>query len=138
MKQYKIKFRIKPYEDSQVMQMIITYPMETGWRREKSGAVVPAYYISQLHISLDEVKLIEYDMSNNVSKYSFFSFVLNQEVVDGQKVKIEWRDNHNIEKNIEVVSKFDDKNKFLFSNYEQKSRKRKRTPNKVPALIKSE
>ena len=139
MKQQKIAFLIKSYDVvSQVVKMYLLHPMETGLRQEKSGAFIPANYISKLSISLDGERLIDYDLSKNVSKNPFFSFGLNQDVVSGQKIKLAWIDNHNVEKDMEIVAAFNDENVFLFRNYELKSQKRKPTPNKVPALIRRE
>jgi len=98
-----IKLRSQPLADSTEIRVLISHPMENGRNRDAvSGELIPAHFIEQLTIQLNEVTVIDVDMAGSIAKNPFFSFRLKG-VVKGDKIRAVWIDNQQLSDSAELV-----------------------------------
>ena len=75
------------------IRLLITHPMENGRNRNPvTGELIPAHYIEQLHVRLNDALIISVNMAGSISKNPFFSFRL-KEPTSGIRISVEWTDN---------------------------------------------
>ena len=79
----------------QIFKALLNHPMEDGYRRDKkTGKMIPADYIEDFRISVDEEDYFAMRMGKNVSKNPFVSFTFAAPLFDNQRMNISWTDNH--------------------------------------------
>ena len=119
-----LKIRIRRNDEhAQLFMMLINHPMESGKRRKyPTGEIIPADYITDLHIGVDGEKLADYTLSGNISTTPFVSFTLTRPILEGQMLEFKWWDNHKKEKTYRVGVHFDEKGSFNFSNYKKSAK----------------
>jgi len=87
------KLRTQAIDDLTELKILITHPMENGRNRDPAtGALIPAHFIEELRVDLNEQTVIRADMAGSVSKNPFFSFRLRH-CQSGDRIAVEWRDN---------------------------------------------
>ncbi len=77
--------------DAADVRVLMSPPMETGQRKDASGAVVPAHYITEISVKVNGKSAIEGQVSQAVSRNPVFSFRLKG-VKAGDKLEITWVD----------------------------------------------
>jgi sulfur-oxidizing protein SoxZ len=73
------------------IRVLMVHPMETGLRKDTSGAVVPAHFIQEMTVRINGKVMIEGQISQAVSRNPVFSFRLKG-VKAGDKLEIAWLD----------------------------------------------
>ena len=87
-----IKIRTQPHENALEIRVLITHPMENGRNRDPlSGALIPAHFIQELNIYLNDTPLMQMNMAGSISKNPYFSLRLKNPV--SGKLKVVWQDN---------------------------------------------
>ena len=76
----------------------MVHPMETGQRKDSSGAVIPLHFIQEVQVRVNGKVALEGQVSQAVSRNPVFSFKLKG-VKAGDKLEIAWLDNKG-EKNL--------------------------------------
>ena len=72
---------------------MISHPMENGRNRDPiSGELIPAHFIEELTIKLNDTTVITVDMAGSMAKNPFFTFRLKS-VANGDKITASWIDN---------------------------------------------
>jgi sulfur-oxidizing protein SoxZ len=88
-----IKIRTQQLEDATEIRLLITHPMENGRNRDPvSGALIPAHFIQELNIQLNDAPLVAIDMAGSIAKNPYFSFRLKNPPA-GARLKVAWLDN---------------------------------------------
>lgn len=88
-----IKIRFKRVEESILLRLLITHPMETGRRIDpESGKLIPAHYIKQLTVKHEGRVIVSCDLGPGVSSDPYFVFRLKNGK-SGDSVTVVWRDN---------------------------------------------
>ena len=88
-----IKIRVKRLEAAYLLRILITHPMETGRRRDKTtGEIVPAHFIQNVTIEHNEAVIASCRFGAGVSRDPYMSFRL-REARPGDRVKVSWTDN---------------------------------------------
>ncbi len=88
-----IRIRSKRRKQKAQIRILIAHPMENGRNRDpETGRFIPAHFIQQLSISLNDQPAVEANLSGSISKDPYFSFVLTP-VKAGDKVSVSWVDN---------------------------------------------
>jgi len=88
-----IKIRTQPVAGYTELKVLLTHPMENGRNRDPvSGELIPAHFIQQLRISLNDQSLISVDMGGSMAMNPFFSFRLKN-AGRGDRVSVSWLDN---------------------------------------------
>jgi len=91
-----IKIRSKRLEGKTQIRTLIAHPMENGRNRdENTGKLIPAHYIQELTIKLNDKVIISADLGGSISKDPYFAFRLNNAQA-GDKITVSWLDNQQI------------------------------------------
>ncbi|WP_398307578.1 thiosulfate oxidation carrier complex protein SoxZ [Zoogloea sp.] len=85
----KIRATIKGSEGE--VRVLMPHPMESGLRRDPSGQVLPAQYITSVILSLNGRPVVEGALGTAVSSNPLFAFQLLG-VKAGDKVSVAWLD----------------------------------------------
>ena len=93
-----MKIRATVKGDTAEVRVLMVHPMETGQRKDASGALVPLHFIQEVQVLLNGKLALEGQISQAVSRNPVFSFRLKG-VKAGDKLEIAWLDNKG-EKNL--------------------------------------
>jgi sulfur-oxidizing protein SoxZ len=74
------------------VRVLMVHPMETGQRKDASGAPVPIHFIQEMTVRLNGRVVIEGQISQGVSRNPVFAFKLAG-AKPGDKLEIAWLDN---------------------------------------------
>ena len=90
----KMKMRTRKLDDGAVeLQVLITHPMETGLRTDKStGKKIPPHFIQKVTIELNGKAAAVVNSGTGVSEDPLLGFRLTG-AKNGDKLKIFWTDN---------------------------------------------
>lgn len=88
-----IKIRTQTTERVTEVRLLITHPMENGRNRDAVTAeLIPAHYIEQLVLKVNNRLVINTRMTGSLSKNPFLTFRL-RDLSAGDVLTVEWRDN---------------------------------------------
>ena len=93
-----MKVRATMKGDTAEVRVLMVHPMETGQRKDSTGAVIPLHFIQEVQVLLNGKLALEGQISQAVSRNPVFSFRLKG-VKAGDKLEIAWLDNKG-EKNL--------------------------------------
>jgi len=74
------------------VKCLMNHPMETGLRKDKSGQVIPAHYITQVSATLNGVTVMDGQMGSGISRNPYLVFWV-QDAKPGDKLQVGWVDN---------------------------------------------
>jgi sulfur-oxidizing protein SoxZ len=88
--------RIKTRAQGGVTEILtmVSHPMETGQRKDKSGKKIPAHHINKLNIEVNGKLVASANLGAAVSKNPMVG-VRVKGAKAGDKVKVSWNDNKN-------------------------------------------
>jgi sulfur-oxidizing protein SoxZ len=86
-----MKIRAVQKGDLTEVRVLMVHPMETGQRKDSSGAVVPVHFIQEVSVRLNGKPALEGQISQAVSRNPVFSFRLKGAKA-GDKIEIAWLD----------------------------------------------
>lgn len=84
------------------VRLRVTHEMETGRRKDASGALVAAWYITELTIALNGKPVVQAGWGPGVSRNPFLRFRIRGARV-GDKLSVSWTDNRGASRVDEVV-----------------------------------
>ncbi len=88
-----IKIRIKQLEnDITQVRALIAHPMETGYRKDEQGNKIPAHFINELTVKLNDQVISSSVMGSGISRNPYFAFKFKGGK-SGDIVTISWVDN---------------------------------------------
>lgn len=88
-----MKVRLQKKGDNVKVKVLINHPMETGQRKDqRTGKLIPAHYINQVTVSVNNKDVLRTRCSGGVSKNPFFGFMVNSAVTN-DKITVRWKDN---------------------------------------------
>jgi sulfur-oxidizing protein SoxZ len=87
-----MKIRATLKGDIADVRVLMVHPMETGQRKDASGAVVPLHFIQEVQVRVNGKPALEAQISQAVSRNPVFSFRVKG-VKAGDKLQIAWLDN---------------------------------------------
>lgn len=87
-----IKIRATVKGDDGEVRILIPHPMENGQRRDPSGQIPPAHYITTMSVTLNGRAVIEGALGTAVSSNPLFAFQLRGVRV-GDRIGVSWEDN---------------------------------------------
>jgi sulfur-oxidizing protein SoxZ len=73
------------------VRVLMSHPMETGQRKDASGATIPAHYIKDLEATHNGKLVLKSQFSGSVSQNPFLSFKFKGGA-KGDKVAVKWMD----------------------------------------------
>lgn len=74
------------------VKVLMRHDMETGQRKDSSGAVIPPHFIQNLVAKHNDKVVLDMLMGTSVSKDPFLSFKFKG-ATKGDKVSVTWTDN---------------------------------------------
>jgi sulfur-oxidizing protein SoxZ len=74
------------------VRLRVAHEMETGRRKEAGGALVPAWYITELTIALNGKPVVQAGWGPGVSRNPFLRFRIRGARV-GDRLSVNWTDN---------------------------------------------
>ena len=87
-----IKIRSQRRDGYTEIKLLISHPMENGRNRDTHGELIPAHFIEQLQIKLNDTLILTANMAGSISKHPFFTFRLKTGN-SGDKITASWTDN---------------------------------------------
>jgi sulfur-oxidizing protein SoxZ len=88
----RIRIRARLSGDVTEVLILMPHPMETGLRKDASGAVPPAHYITDVHVVAGNRTVLQARMSMAMSQDPLLSFRFRGGSV-GERVAATWTDN---------------------------------------------
>jgi sulfur-oxidizing protein SoxZ len=86
-----MKIRAAAKDGVTEVKVLMSHEMETGQRKDSSGAVVPAWFISEVSATLNGKTVMQAQWGPSVSKNPFLSFKVKGGAA-GDKVVVTWVD----------------------------------------------
>jgi len=88
-----LKIRAHVTGDSTEVKVLMSHEMETGQRKDSQGKVIPAWFIQTVNASWNGKTVLSAQWGPAVAKNPFLSFKFKGGA-KGDKVRIDWVDNH--------------------------------------------
>jgi sulfur-oxidizing protein SoxZ len=74
------------------VKVLISHEMETGQRKDAAGAVIPAWFITDLSAKHNDKVVLTSEFGTSISKNPFLAFRFKGGA-KGDKVSVSWKDN---------------------------------------------
>ena len=86
-----IKLKAKKKSGVVEVKALMNHPMETGQRKDKDGNKIPAHYISEVIVQVNDTDAITANWGASISKNPYMSVDVAGK--KGDTVKVSWTDN---------------------------------------------
>lgn len=97
-----IKIRTQRHDGTVEIKCLLTHPMENGRNRDALGELIPAHFIEQLTIKLNDQVVVTANMAGSIAKNPYFTFRLKAAEL-GDKLRVSWVDNQGFSDSAEYV-----------------------------------
>ena len=87
-----MRIRAQAAGDKTTVRVLMSHEMESGQRKDSSGKLVPAWFISDVTATHNGKVVMSAEWGPAVSKNPFMQFVVKG-AVKGDKIAISWKDN---------------------------------------------
>lgn len=84
------------------VKALISHEMETGQRKDANGAIVPAWFITELVAKHGDKVVLAAEFGSSVSKNPYLAFKFKGGA-KGEKVVVSWKDNKGDSRTDEAV-----------------------------------
>ncbi|WP_374340907.1 thiosulfate oxidation carrier complex protein SoxZ [Azonexus sp.] len=74
------------------VKVLISHEMETGQRKDANGAIIPAWFITELTAKHGDKVVLQGEFGTAVSKNPYLAFKFKGGA-KGEKVAVSWKDN---------------------------------------------
>jgi sulfur-oxidizing protein SoxZ len=88
--------------DKVVVKVLMAHEMETGYRKDANGNLIPAHYIQEVSATCNGKTVLSAQWGPSVSKNPFLAFRFSG-ANKGDKVVITWKDNKGESRTDEAV-----------------------------------
>jgi len=88
-----MRIRAQANGDKTVVRALMAHEMESGFRKDSNGKIIPAWHITDVTASLNGKQVLAAEWGPAVSKNPFLQFTIKG-AKSGDKVSISWKDNH--------------------------------------------
>lgn len=97
-----IRIRARLKGDVTEVTMLLAHPMETGLRKDGSGVMVAAHYITDVSVSAEGRVVLEARLSQAVSQDPLISFRVRG-VKQGGQIVVRWTDSEGAQRQDDVL-----------------------------------
>jgi sulfur-oxidizing protein SoxZ len=97
-----MRIRASANGDVVEVKVLMRHDMETGQRKDSSGAVIPAHFIQNVVAKCNDKVVLDMLMGPSVSKDPFLSFKFKGGA-KGDKIAVSWSDNKDDSRTDEVT-----------------------------------
>ena len=87
-----MKIRAAAKDGVTEVKALISHEMETGQRKDANGAIVPAWFITELVAKLGDKVVLTAEFGPSVSKNPYLAFKFKGGA-KGEKLVVSWKDN---------------------------------------------
>lgn len=87
-----MKIRASVKDGVTEVKALISHEMETGQRKDANGAVIPAWFITELTVSHNGKVVLASEFGTAVSKNPYLAFKFKGGA-SGDKIALNWKDN---------------------------------------------
>jgi sulfur-oxidizing protein SoxZ len=87
-----MKIRASTKDGVTEVKVLISHEMETGQRKDSAGAIVPAWFITELTAKHNDKVVLSGEFGTAVSKNPYLAFKFNGGAA-GDKISVMWKDN---------------------------------------------
>lgn len=87
-----MRIRAQSSGDKTTVRVLMAHEMESGMRKDASGATVPAWFIQEVTASHNGKQVLSAEWGPAVSKNPFMQFAIKGGKA-GDKIAITWKDN---------------------------------------------
>lgn len=87
-----MKIRAKAANGVATVRVLMSHEMETGLRKDASGALVPAWFIQQVSAKLNDKVVMNAQWGMSVSKNPYLQFNV-KDAKPGDRISVTWVDN---------------------------------------------
>ncbi len=84
------------------VKVLVSHEMETGQRKDANGAIVPAWFITELVAKHGDKVVLAAEFGSSVSKNPYLAFKFKGGA-KGEKVVVSWKDNKGDSRTDEAV-----------------------------------
>ncbi|MEY4592297.1 MAG: thiosulfate oxidation carrier complex protein SoxZ [Pseudomonadota bacterium] len=84
------------------LKVLVSHEMETGQRKDAAGAIIPAWFITELSAKHNEKIVLTSEFGPSVSKNPYLAFKFKGGA-KGDKIIISWKDNKGETRSDEAV-----------------------------------
>ncbi|WP_265943998.1 thiosulfate oxidation carrier complex protein SoxZ [Dechloromonas sp. A34] len=84
------------------VKVLVSHEMETGQRKDSAGAVVPAWFITELTAKHNDKLVLSSEFGPSVSKNPYLAFKFKGGA-KGDKIVVSWKDNKGDTRSDEAV-----------------------------------
>jgi sulfur-oxidizing protein SoxZ len=97
-----MKIRAANKEGVTEVKVLISHEMETGQRKDSAGAIVPAWFITELSAKHNDKLVLNSEFGPSVSKNPYLAFKFKGGA-KGDKIVVSWKDNKGDTRSDEAV-----------------------------------
>ena len=97
-----MKIRAASKDGVTEVKVLISHEMETGQRKDSAGAIVPAWFITELTAKHNDKVVLTSDFGPSVSKNPYLAFKFKGGA-KGEKIVVSWKDNKGDSRTDEAV-----------------------------------
>ncbi|MCE1238385.1 MAG: thiosulfate oxidation carrier complex protein SoxZ [Azonexaceae bacterium] len=97
-----MKIRAAAKDGVTEVKVLISHEMETGQRKDANGAVIPAWFITELVAKHGDKVVLQSEFGTAVSKNPYLAFKFKGGA-KGDKVSVSWKDNKGDSRTDEAV-----------------------------------
>jgi len=87
-----MRIRAQASGDKATVRVLMSHTMESGQRKDSSGKLIPAHFISEVSATLNDKTVMTAEWGPSVSKNPFMQFFIKGAKA-GDKVAVSWKDN---------------------------------------------
>ncbi len=97
-----MKIRAASKDGVTEVKVLISHEMETGQRKDSAGAIVPAWFITELTAKHNDKVVLTSEFGPSVSKNPYLAFKFKGGA-KGEKIVVSWKDNKGDSRSDEAV-----------------------------------
>jgi sulfur-oxidizing protein SoxZ len=97
-----MKIRAASKDGVTEVKVLVSHEMETGQRKDAAGAVVPAWFITELVAKHNDKVVLTSDFGTSISKNPYLAFKFKGGA-KGDKITVSWKDNKGDTRSDEAV-----------------------------------
>ena len=87
-----MKIRANNKDGVTEVKVLISHEMETGQRKDSAGAIVPAWFITELTAKHGDKVVLSSEFGSSISKNPYLAFKFKGGA-KGEKIAVSWKDN---------------------------------------------
>lgn len=93
---FRIRLHVTLTENHALVKALLTHPMENGFGKNAQGALIPAHFIEQVTVLVNEEPVVTTHTGSGIAADPLFGWRIRG-VKAGDTVSVVWQDNQGLE-----------------------------------------